>query len=69
MNLDRTRDDRTGKPLGQAAVPRLSNERQEQLLSDLTESPDTELSQTKQETNDIETPEFAQLAFTDTDGN
>lgn len=69
MNLDRTRDERTGRPLGQATVPRLSNERQEQLLSDLTESPETELTQTRQESDEIETPEFAQLAFTDTDEN
>jgi hypothetical protein len=67
MNLDRTRDEHTGGPLGQATVPRLSNERREQLLSDLTESPDTELTQMTQETSDIETPEFAQLAFTDAD--
>lgn len=67
MNLDRTRDEHTGEPLGQTTVPRLSNERREQLLSDLTESLNTELTQTTQETTAIETPEFAQLAFTDAD--
>lgn len=67
MKLDRTRDERTGKPLGQATVPRLSNEQREQLLSELTESPDTEPTQMTQETSDIETREFTQLAFTDVD--
>lgn len=67
MKLDRTRDEQTGGPLGQATVPRLSNERQEQLLSDLTESLDTELAQVTQETDAVETPEFTQLAFTDAD--